>query len=64
MFVGLLPISKKVSEENKGQRDAKPHRSYAEHGRERDGTAGMFSPDEKVNEDSDTEDYARIEGGG
>ena len=64
MFVRLFPVPEEVSQEHKGQGDTEPHGPYTQHGGKGDRPARVLAPDEKVDEDADTEDYTRVEGSG
>ena len=61
VLIGLFSVPKIVPQEHQRQGDTKPHSPHRQHGDEGDGTAGVFAPDEKVDEKSDTKHEARIE---
>ena len=62
MFVRLLSITKEVSEVDEGQGDAEPHGAHAQHGGEGDGSARVFAPDEEVDEYTNPQHNAWVQG--
>ena len=54
MLVGLFSVSEEISEEYQGQGDSKPHGDYSNDCHEGDGSAGVFAPDKKIDEESDS----------
>ena len=62
MLVRLLPVPEVVSEEDQRQGDAEPHGAHAQHGGEGDGAAGVFAPDEEVDEDPDPQHDTGVQG--
>ena len=64
LFVGLLPVTEEVADVDQGKRNAEPHGAHRQHRGERDGAAGMFVPDEEVDEEPQAENDPGVQRGG